>query len=522
MDPELARLAATLDELGGALSRLEARVRHLEGEPASEPSLPVATEQAARTPLVPLFGRSLILLGGAYLLRAATDRAVFPQWLGAVAALGYAGVLVLLADRAAARSQEASAAFHGAMALVIGGPLVDELAVRLHLVSPATAGAMAVGLGGSLGWVAHHRRQPLLGWFAVSAAALVAAILAVQTQNLAPSLALVAAAVGGGALLARTLRQPAMLALPLTVGCLLSLWLVQLTLSGGGPSPDATLAALFGFFVAGAVGAWWSGASLHIRGVEAGLLLPVVLGPAARLAEGRVWFGASLLAVGAGGFALARRQPARFFSGYWLLVALVALSVLGSGSLLVVLYLAVLSLLLVLGSGSFEVMAALVAVAAASGLFEFALRALSFPSVPPPRAMAGVALLAAAVVAAVRPHPVALLILCFGVAGLAAWAGLALWSPSAAAAAALRTSVLAAMAVGLALLSRLGRLRVAGSLVYPLLAAVGLKLLVDDFPAGTSATLFVDLAVCGTALIVAPRLRQRQLNPAAQPLRRLR
>ena len=510
MDPELARLAATLDELGGALSRLEARVRHLEGEPAPEP-ISVVPERAARTPLVPLFGRSLILLGGAYLLRAATDRALFPQWLGAVAALGYAGVLVLLADRAAARGKEASAAFHGAMALVIGGPLVDELAVRLRLVSPGTAGALAVGFGGWLGWVAHHRRQPLLAWFAVSAAALVAATLAVQTQNLAPCLGLVAAAVGGGALLARTLRQPAILALPLTVGCLLSLWLALAT--DGGPSLDATLAALLGFFVAGAVGAWWSGASLHIRGVEAGLLLPVVLGPAARLAEGRVWFGASLLALGVGGFALARRQPARFFSGYWLLVALVALSVLGSGSVLAVSYLAVLSLLLVLGSGSFEVMAALAAVAAASGLFEFAVRALSFPSVPPPRAMAGVALLASAAVAAVRPHPVALLILCFGVAGLAAWSGLALWSPSSAAAAAVRTSVLAAMAVGLALLSRVRRLRVAGSLVYPLLAVVGLKLVVDDFPAGTSATLFVDLAVCGTALIVAPRLRQRQLNP---------
>jgi len=67
--------------------------------------------------------------------------------------------------------------------------------------------------------------------------------------------------------------------------------------------------------------------------------------------------------------------------------------------------------------------------------------------------------------------------------------------------AALRTSVLAASAVTLAVSSRHKRWPEARYLVYPVLILVGVKLMMEDFPHGQPATLFVSLAVVGSAMI---------------------
>ena len=71
----------------------------------------------------------------------------------------------------------------------------------------------------------------------------------------------------------------------------------------------------------------------------------------------------------------------------------------------------------------------------------------------------------------------------------------------------LRTAVLVAAALLVAWIGRHARFREWAWLVYPLLVAVGLKMVVQDFRYSRPATLFIALAVYGTALIVAPRLR---------------
>jgi hypothetical protein len=76
-----------------------------------------------------------------------------------------------------------------------------------------------------------------------------------------------------------------------------------------------------------------------------------------------------------------------------------------------------------------------------------------------------------------------------------------------------RTSVLAAAALALAWTGRSERFRESSWLLYPVLAAGGLKLLVEDLPRSRPATLFIALALYGGALIVAPRLvRTRASN----------
>jgi hypothetical protein len=81
--------------------------------------------------------------------------------------------------------------------------------------------------------------------------------------------------------------------------------------------------------------------------------------------------------------------------------------------------------------------------------------------------------------------------------------------PNLAILAALRTAVLAASSVTLALSSRFRRWPEARWLVYPVLVLVGLKLFAEDFPNGQPATLFVALAFVGGALLLVARLLNR-------------
>jgi hypothetical protein len=74
----------------------------------------------------------------------------------------------------------------------------------------------------------------------------------------------------------------------------------------------------------------------------------------------------------------------------------------------------------------------------------------------------------------------------------------------------IRTAALAIAAVALGRFGRDARFRESLWLVYPLLAAGGLKLLVEDFPQSKPATLFLALALYGGALIIAPRLTHRR------------
>jgi uncharacterized membrane protein len=78
-----------------------------------------------------------------------------------------------------------------------------------------------------------------------------------------------------------------------------------------------------------------------------------------------------------------------------------------------------------------------------------------------------------------------------------------------------RTAVLASGAILLAWAGRSAAWREAGWLVYPLLVAIGLKLLVEDIARSRPATLFLAFAAYGAALILVPRLRRRAGQAAA-------
>ena len=88
--------------------------------------------------------------------------------------------------------------------------------------------------------------------------------------------------------------------------------------------------------------------------------------------------------------------------------------------------------------------------------------------------------------------------------------------PNLAALASLRTAVLSAASVTLALSSRFRRWPEARWLVYPLLVLVAIKLFVEDFPNGQPASLFVALVFVGSALLAVARLLKSTARDADQ------
>jgi len=193
MDDRVERLTARLEELGATLRALEARVARLEGRPlpetpapsplpvpeaappvpatspaetAAAPLLPAGAE-AGLTGVVALAGRGLVLLGGAYLIRALTDLHVVPAGIGVGLGLLYAAVLLFLEDRAGRSGDAPAATAYAAVATAVACPLAWEATTRIGVFSPG-AGTAVLGLAGvALLCGAARRSLPAAAWLAV-------------------------------------------------------------------------------------------------------------------------------------------------------------------------------------------------------------------------------------------------------------------------------------------------------------------------------------------------------------------
>ena len=97
-----------------------------------------------------LLGRFLIILGGAFLLRAATDSGTLPPTVGVIAGLVYGIAQLWLASRAAARDDAASAG---------GAPQSDALRTR-RITNPRIQ-KPGLALAGYLPYVKAGRLQIL-------------------------------------------------------------------------------------------------------------------------------------------------------------------------------------------------------------------------------------------------------------------------------------------------------------------------------------------------------------------------
>jgi hypothetical protein len=189
-----ARLQIEVDLLGQQVRSLEARVAELEG---AAPLSAEATDQReelavqereladdnlrpAATRAAFLLGRSILIVAGAFLLRALTDSGTLPPAIGFGLGVAYALAMILVADRAGAREDKAGAVVFGLTAVLVAYPFLVETMGMLKIVSPVVGGLVLAVLTSAGLLVSARRYLRLLAW-----AFTLAALAAILTLNFA-------------------------------------------------------------------------------------------------------------------------------------------------------------------------------------------------------------------------------------------------------------------------------------------------------------------------------------------------
>lgn len=507
------------------------------------------------TRILALVGRTLIVFGGAYLLRAMTAAGYLPQGAGVAAAFLYALAWLFLADRTGARDGGLSASFHGVTAVLIGLPLIWEVTTRFQYLGPAASGSILSLFMAAALLVSWRRELHGLAWVVGLATPVAALFLLSGTHEAVPfSFALILLGVLGLALyeLRGWYAVGWWMGLMGSFGAFLAVFTVLAQKRGGEPAGLALgLLLALAYLAALAHRTLVRKLEVHVfHAVQTALAVLLGFGGAAVVARA-LGGGAAVLA---GGLAVllslaaywaAFRLVAREQRRKLLLYSTLALAFAVAGGVLL--------LPVPARAAAWSAAAALagwqavrrsrvtlslhgavysLAAAAASGLLTAAVYAFAAPAGtpwPPLSPVAFLALAAAVVVCALPvPHPAAfwkpyegltrilqISVFLWGAAGvvlhlLAPLFGHGAEQVDAGLLATVRTAVLTAVALLLGWVARWERFREAGWLVYPTLLLAAVKLLAEDFPQGRPATLFVALALCGMAFIFAPRLARGQ------------
>jgi hypothetical protein len=585
MGDRLADLEARLDGIARELGELRERVDRLEGGTPSPdreaaPSAVAGRDLSAQLPVprtaqlagaVGLVGRTLMTLGGAYLLRAVTETGAVPPLAGALTGLVYAALWLLMADRAGASGSRLSAVFHGVAAAMIAYPLIGETTTRFGLLGYAAAAGLvplAVALALVVAW---RRRLAGVAWVHGLASLATAFALLKMTNDLVTftlSLLVVTALVELTALRDRWLglRWPTALVLDVAV-----LQTVLVAVRPGGPPPGYPTLAPQGVIFAGLALPVVYLVSVAVRTLKRGrdvrvfellqIAVALLVGFGGTLRVVR-FTGVATLAVGAFGLALGaacyaaafafierREGGARNFytyttfaglltlAGVWLVFAPSPRAVVWAAAGICAAWLGGRFRRITLGVHG---VVYLVMASAAAGLLRSVADGLLAAGTGPWRdvtplgvAVGAVSVLGYVVLARTR-RPEArwnALLPRIGVAALVAVVagglvarGLARLlanapgdSADAAFLATSRTAALAGLAVLLAWAGRrFGRPELTW-LVYPFLAAGGLRLLLEDLPQGRALTLFISFALYGGALFTTPRLIRSADREIAPP-----
>lgn len=556
-------MASSIADLEARLAAVERRLAALEGG-AAEPGEYVPREDAgARSDgfaaaASAQVGRILLIFGGAFFLRAITEAGYVPTALGLLLGAAYAVWWLLLAYRKAADpAQRTRASFLAGTSVLLVLPLLHEAATTFAVLS-GVQGVIAIALYCALALaITALRDMKAVAWIVVAGGigAAVASLVATQAAfAVASFLLLLGLATLWIAYWRNWMGVQWLGALGANLGVMA---LAGLAMSGRWAiSPKASVA------FAAALLATYLGSftyQTHVRGklvnvFEAAQTLfvgAIVLGVSAAAVMGghlgMPTVGVPSLVLGVGGYALAVSRETRnlryrnfFYYAYFGLVFVLT----GTALLLPLAWAAaiwgLLAMLVAWSSSrtgwvslSLQCTILLVAASGASGLLFTGFEAMvGDPGngwVTPGAVQMLVALATAACLfipvaqrserwgtMANMPQIIVLALATWNVGGVlialiaVPLAGVTSGEPNPAYLAALRTAVLSAAGVTLALSSRYRRWPEARYLVYPVLVLVCIKLFVEDFPLGHPGSLFVALGFIGSALLVAAPLLKRE------------
>lgn len=555
MDDRVAELELRLAAVERRLSKLEGQSPGLSAtdEVDLEPTLGKGSLSNAPT----LVGRVLLIFGGAYLLRAITENAVVPTALGVSMGATYALFWLFMAHRRGRdESQRTGALFYGGASVLLALPLLVEATDRFALVS-GLQGIIALTVFCALSLsVAAARDLRLLAWL-ITAGGIGTAFVVLKLSQSAVPVSVFLIFLGVGMLWACYWRQwkgPQWLgALGANAGVLALAMLnssEQWTVAPQSvflSSAMLLLAYLLSFAIhshirSHNVGVFEAVQALLAVGIA--FLAASIAARAGQIAMSQIGILALLLAACA--YALAFTPQTRaargrnfFFYSTLGLVLLVVGSALVLSPAVAAAAWSLLALAMAWFSGRYGRVALslqctflLLAAGVSSGLLETGLQAFagdavaSWPPVVPWHLVIALTTVACLFIPVAQhsdrwgvlagvPQLIVLALSVWEVGGLMvvylapilASAGTA--EANLAVLAALRTAVLSISSVTLALSSRHQRWPEARWLVYPVLVLVGIKLFLEDFPNGQPVTLFVALALVGSALILVAKLLGR-------------
>jgi hypothetical protein len=180
------RMESRLQALEEKVTRLTERLDQLEQRVpgASLPSLPQSwplpgpdvgapAGKVDGNRWVTFLGRSCLVLGGAFLIRALTDGGVLSAGPGVAFGVAFAATWLVLAHRATVAGAKLSATFHAVVGALIAYSLILEATIRLGAMSAPAAALTLAGFTGLVLAVAWRDRLGWLAWLGVVACGLV-------------------------------------------------------------------------------------------------------------------------------------------------------------------------------------------------------------------------------------------------------------------------------------------------------------------------------------------------------------
>jgi hypothetical protein len=566
----ISRLNFRLDQIEENLSRLPEVSGSVSLDEPARPR-PVPVEPEATTPadvssewepaaISVMVGRSLMVLGGAYLLRALTEASVIPVVAGVIAGLVYAAVFVVLAHRQAPVLR-VSATFHGMMAGIIAMPLAVETAVRFGQLPASAAFGIILLFGSVVGAISvRNRLKPLL-WITQSLTSAMLVVLIFGSRSFALGLWAFLFVAFLSMIAARGLSSSSFFVLPAIFSNLLAMALVSLSLvEHTAPNAVVGIVSLLAF-----VAVWVTLLMFDARessgrlgpGLLLQLALVVLIGVGGGLfvalrTDQSLLFaplvGAIALATGVYGWRMVigagdrdRRSvsfvtvttllamaltvslfPPQATALIWIVMAGLSFLAAKSGHRLLYESVTLLILGAAVSSGLTDwITAALFtmgnassAIPSTAAILTLVISLLFLRAAPPPSGRgtvyrwvinAATTLIVVGGCAAVAVHLVRLLLPLIGV-GLDDLGAIA----------ATRTIILSITAIALAWLSRFPRARTIASLVIPVLVLTAILFVAVNVRVGRPMTHFPAFFVYGIALIVAPALKRRSLRERSE------
>lgn len=552
--------APKIEDLYSLVREIERRVTALERERQSA-AVPLEGVLFPQTPapmnggeltlpsvpggIIPVLGRALLGIAGAYLLRAAAETGTLPQWAAVLAALLYAGWWLVSSTRVASADRFTTAVY-GLTAAMVVAPMLWETTVRFQVLPPAITAAVLVVFVAASAALAWARNIAVIPWITTLAAVATTIALIVATHQVIPftmALLLIAVVVETAACRDHWLSERWLVAVAADFAVFLMTYLV--TRPNGVPEGYPPLAPSVVVIAQIVLLSVYLGSTAYrtlIHGLnislfetgQAAAAFLISIGGALKVAQSAtaagVTVGAFAILSGAAcyvlAFTLLEHQTGRHrnfytYSAFGLALMLTGCYVLLSGLELIEVWgvMAAIAMWTAvrLNRTSLRVHSVSYALAAvaASGLIGFGYDRIIGPAAPWPMPGGDVALAAgtaALCYALARNSNASLARATAAILGaVVCWTVLALTAGAAGSAgapivAAVRTASICIMSAFFAWAGPRWNRRELGWLLYPLMIGGGIKLIAEDFRYGNTVTMCISLLFFGGALILLPRL----------------